>query len=143
MKQWINNLLRRPAEAAHLKTGRWGERQAVRLLKKKHYRILGERVRIGKRDEIDIVARQRNALVFVEVKTRTSEQFGRPFSAVTSKKRKNLSRAAVAYLRREKIRPDYIRFDVIEIVGERGTGKPEQRHIENAFPLDASYRLWW
>jgi len=39
--------------------------------------------------------------------------------------------------------PDYIRFDVIEVIGEPHIGKPEIRHIENAFPLDAAYRLWW
>jgi putative endonuclease len=143
MKQWINNLLRHKAEPAHLKTGRWGERQAVQLLKKKRYKILGERVRVGKRDEIDIVAEQGDVLVFIEVKTRANEEYGRPFSAVTTKKRKNLSRAAVAYIKRKRIRPDYIRFDVIEVVGAQGSGKPDRRHIENAFPLDSAYRLWW
>jgi putative endonuclease len=143
MKQWIKNLLRHRAEPAHLKIGRWGERQAVRLLKKKHYRILGERVRVGKRDEIDIVAEQGETLIFVEVKTRKNETFGRPFTAVNSGKRKHLSRAAVAYLKRKMINPEYIRFDVVEVIGEPGSDGPEIRHIENAFPLDSAYRLWW
>jgi hypothetical protein len=41
------------------------------------------------------------------------------------------------------LQPDYIRFDVIEVIGEPGGNEPEIRHIENAFPLDSSYRLWW
>jgi putative endonuclease len=139
---WIDRLLRRSAEPAHLRTGRWGEQRAVRLLKSKHYRVLGKRVRVGSRDEIDIVASDRNTMVFVEVKTRGSETFGRPFSAVDAGKRRRLSRAAVAYLRKIKTTPDHIRFDVIEVIGR--AGRPvEIRHIENAFPLDPAYRLWW
>jgi putative endonuclease len=143
MKQWIKNLLRHKAEPAHLKTGRWGERQAVRLLKRKRYKILGQRVRVGKRDEIDIIAEYHDTLIFIEVKTRKNEIYGRPFTAVNSEKRKHLSRAAVAYLKRKKIKPEFIRFDVVEIIGEPGGDEPERRHIENAFPLDSSYRLWW
>jgi putative endonuclease len=143
MKRWIEKLLNRKAEPAHLKTGRWGERQAVRLLKTKRYKLLGQRVRVGKHDEIDIVAEHHGTLVFVEVKTRKNEKFGRPFSAVNSEKRKHLSRAAVAYLKQKRIKPEYIRFDVVEVIGEPGSDGPEIRHIENAFPLDPAYRLWW
>ncbi|MDF7824557.1 YraN family protein [Pontiellaceae bacterium B12227] len=116
---------------------------AVRLLKSKHWKIIGERVRAGKHDELDIIAEDSSALVFVEVKTRKNEDFGRPFSAVNKEKRKRLSRAAVAYLKKKNIKPDYIRFDVVEVIGEPGNSQPEIRHIENAFPLDSAYRLWW
>ena len=143
MKRWIEKWFKKSSEPAHLKSGRWGERQAARLLKKKRYKILGQRVRVGKRDEIDIVAGQGNALVFVEVKTRKNENYGRPFSAVNKEKRKRLSRAAVAYLKKRRIQPEHIRFDVIEVIGELGGDAPEIRHIENAFPLDSAYRLWW
>ena len=54
-----------------------------------------------------------------------------------------LSRAAVAYLKHNKLKPDHIRFDVVEVIGEAGRKAPEIRHIENAFPLDSAYRLWW
>lgn len=143
MKRWIEKLLNRNAQPAHLKTGLWGERQAVRMLKNKRYTLLGQRVRVGRRDEIDIVAEQNGVLVFVEVKTRKNENYGRPFVAVNAEKRKHLSRAAVGYLKRRKIMPEYIRFDVVEIIGEAGGDRPEIRHIENAFPLDPAYRLWW
>jgi putative endonuclease len=130
-------------EPAHLKSGRWGEEVAAQRLKKKRYKIVGQRVRVGKRDEIDIIAKDGSTLVFVEVKTRKNEDYGRPFSAVNQAKRKHLSRAAVAYLKRMNSEPDYIRFDVIEVVGEPGGRMPEIRHIENAFPLHSAYRLWW
>ena len=143
MQNWIKKLFNKKDEPAHLASGRWGERVAVRSLKSKGWKILGERVRAGKHGELDIVADDRIALVFVEVKTRKNEDFGRPFSAVNQEKRKRLSRAAVAYLKQKNIKPDYIRFDVVEVIGEPGNKNPEVRHIENAFPLDSAYRLWW
>ncbi len=143
MLRWIDQWIKRPREALHLQSGKWGEQRAARFLKAGHYRILGQRVRVGRHDEIDIIARQGETLVFVEVKTRKNEQFGRPFSAVNKDKRRRLSRAAVGYLRKKKIRPDYIRFDVVEVIGQPGDAGPEIRHIENAFQLDPHYKLWW
>ena len=130
-------------EPAHLKSGRWGEKQAVKFLRSNHWKIIGERVRVGKHDELDIIGEYEGVLVFVEVKTRKNENCGRPFSAVNKEKRKRLSRAAVTYLKKKKLKPDYIRFDVIEVIGESNSGNPEIRHIENAFQLDSSYKLWW
>lgn len=143
MKRWIEKWCKKSTEPAHLKSGKWGEKMAIRLLKKKHYKIIGQRVRVGKRDEVDIIAEHGGALIFVEVKTRKNENYGRPFSAVNKAKRKCLSRAAVAYLKQNRIKPEFIRFDVVEVVGEPDGTKPEIRHIENAFPLDSAYRLWW
>ena len=100
-------------------------------------------MRVGRRDELDLIAEYDRSLIFVEVKTRKNENYGRPFAAVNSAKRKHLSRAAIAYLKREKIEPEFIRFDVIEVIGEPGNKDPEIRHIENAFPLDSAYKLWW
>ena len=93
-------------------TGRWGEQQAEEMLRRKGYRILGRRLRIGLRDEIDLVARDGEILVFVEVKTRRREDFGRPLDSVDRRKRQVLSRAAVRYLRRLKYPPVCFRFDV-------------------------------
>ena len=143
MKRWIEKWFGRGEEAAHLQLGRWGEQQAVRFLKARKFKIQGQRVRAGRHDEIDIIAGHDGVTVFVEVKTRKNERCGRPFSAVNKEKRKRLSRAAVTYLKRKKLKPDHIRFDVIEVIGEVGREPPEIRHIENAFPLDSTYRLWW
>ncbi|MBL7016465.1 MAG: YraN family protein [Kiritimatiellales bacterium] len=127
-------------EAVHLQTGRRGEKQAEQFLKKAGYKILGRRVRCGKHDEIDLIARQgTDTLVFVEVKTRRNENRGRPAAAVNRDKRRKLSRAAVTFLQKRKLRPPYIRFDIIEVINE----PPEIRHIENAFQLEGGYRIWW
>ena len=144
MLPWIEKWLFKPRqEAAHLHTGKWGEQQALRFLKAHRYAIRGVRVRVGRHDEIDLVAQHGPTLVFVEVKTRRSERYGRPFAAVNKAKRKRLSRAAVGYLRKNKDTPDYIRFDVVEVIGEPDGAAPRIRHIENAFQLDSAYRLWW
>lgn len=125
----------------HLRAGEWGEKQAAKMLKTEGYKIIGRRVRFGKRYEIDIVARDADTLVFVEVKTRASEDFGRPIESVDRKKRSNLSKAALIYMKKMRSLPEYIRFDVVEVVGKREDGAPAIEHIENAFPLDKRYRL--
>lgn len=126
----------------HLATGLWGEREAELFLVEKGYRILSRRFRVTLRDEVDLVARDGEVLVFVEVKTRKTESYGRPLSAVDRKKRHVMSRAAVRYLQRLN-KPVNFRFDVVEVIGSRENGNPKIRHIENAFPLDRCYALPW
>lgn len=140
----IVGFFRRDARPRHLVAGEWGEKLAAQFLSRKSYQLLGSRVRIGLRDELDLVARSpEGVLVFVEVKTRRSEEFGRPFSAVNARKRKALSRAAWSYLKRVRPKPAYFRFDVIEVIGEPGGAAPEIRHIENAFSLLGKKRIGW
>ena len=138
---WKSSGIRSAAQRA----GAWGERIAADFLEAKGYRILGRNVRFGSRCELDIVARSPapETLVFVEVKTRRTEDFGRPFSAVDGGKRRALGRAAVRYLQRIKTRPTHIRFDVVEVVGSPGEENPALRHIENAFSMGSGYRLPW
>jgi putative endonuclease len=121
--------------------GLWGEREAERYLRRKRYRILGRRVRVGRRDELDLVARDGETLVFVEVKTRATEAFGAPVAAVDRRKRQALSRAAVRYLRSIRFPAVNIRFDVIEVVGSMDAAPPVIRHLPNVFVLDRRYRL--
>ena len=129
---------------AHLRAGEWGEGVAEAFLLGKGYRVSGRRVRVGKKDEIDIIAHAPDhVLVFVEVKTRSSELFGRPFTAVDRRKRKTLSRAALRYMIRMKKKPNYFRMDVVEVVGTPGQKDPVIRHIENAFPLSGNKRIPW
>ena len=125
----------------HLNIGKWGEKRAETMLRKKGYRILGRQVRVGTRDELDLVARDGKVLVFVEVKTRKTEDYGRPLRAVDKKKRHVMSRAAVRYLKRLRYPRVCFRFDVIEIIGSAADREPVIRHIENAFMLDRRYTL--
>ncbi|HEY8240442.1 MAG TPA: YraN family protein [Kiritimatiellia bacterium] len=133
----------RPPRPAHLLAGEWGEKLAERHLRKKGFKILGRRVRIGDRDELDLVARHGNVLVFVEVKTRATEDFGRPSEAIGREKERNLERAALAYIRRLREKPPYFRFDVVEVVGTRGSGRPEIRHLEDAVEMRSRGNPAW
>ena len=142
---WPLSLLQKRARAkpeSH-RAGEWGEQLAAAHLAANGYRILGRNVRFGPRRELDIVARlpSPETLVFVEVKTRRAESFGRPISSVDSAKRRALGRAAREYLRRLKAKPARIRFDVVEVVGSPGDSHPAVRHIENAFSMDSGYRF--
>jgi putative endonuclease len=129
-------------DPAHLETGKWGERVAARYLKREvGYRIIGCRVRVGDRDELDIIARDGKTLVFVEVKTRSTIRFGRPNDAVDRHKRHTLSRGAVRYIGRLRNPRIYFRFDVVEVTGHPDDPDPTINHIENAFPLDPRYSL--
>lgn len=143
MKRLLARWLRKDEGPAHLVSGTWGEKQAERFLKKQGYKILGRRVRVGRRDELDLVARHDDALVFVEVKTRRSVAHGRPIEAVNRAKRLHLSRAAIRYMKELRQKPTFFRFDVVEVVGEPGAGVPDIRLIRNAFPLDKRYRFPW
>jgi putative endonuclease len=77
--------------------------------------------------------------VFVEVKTRASEDFGRPFVAVDRAKQKRISRGALAWLRMLE-NPDILfRFDVVEVIVAANSAKPRIELIKNAFPLSKPY----
>jgi putative endonuclease len=84
------------------------------------------------------VCRDRDTLVFVEVKTRTREDFGRPLEAVDRAKQKRISRGALAWLRMLD-NPDILfRFDVVEVI-VTDDAKPRLELIKNAFPLSRPY----
>ncbi len=124
-------------------TGVWGEDLAVKQLKKEGYAIAGRRVRPDARnDEIDIVARKGHVLVFVEVKTRRDERFGRPALAVDRRKRQALCRGAAAFIRRANNPGFTYRFDIIEVIGERTSpSTPVIRHVEDAFRFPLNRRF--
>ena len=127
----------------HLATGLWGEKQAENYLKQLGFKILGHRIRVGKKDELDVLARDGECLVFVEVKTRRNKDFGRPVSAVDQKKRFRMSRAAVRYMKTLRKKPDFFRFDVVEVIGQKDSGVKDIHHIPNAFTLHRKYSLPW
>ena len=99
-----------------MNTGRWGERLAAWYLFCHGCRILERNYRCG-RYEIDVVARERRSgvLVFAEVKTRSSTDYGLPRDAVDSRKQLFLTRAAQGYLREHGDPDAHIRFDVVEV----------------------------
>lgn len=133
----------RSVPPAHLRTGMWGEALAERHLRCKGYKILGRRVRVGTKDEIDLIARQGDTLVFVEVKTRADELWGRPVTAVDRRKRDRVGRAAMRYMARLRRKPPTFRFDVIEVVGREESDHAEVRHLENVFGLPAGMKVPW
>ncbi len=96
-------------------TGKTGEGIAAGFLTQNGYQILDVNYRcpIG---EIDIVARERDELVFVEVKTRKSSAMGYPEQAVGTAKQKKMSQLALWYLRDQKVRDAPVRFDVVAIL---------------------------
>jgi len=106
--------------------GDFGEDKAAKYLKKKKYRII-ERNFSNKLGEIDIIARQKDTTVFVEVKTRTNENYGFASEAVDTNKQQKIRNVATMYAQKENI--SNIRFDVIEVYLEND----RINHIENAF----------
>jgi putative endonuclease len=111
---------------------------ACRYLKRSGYKILLRNFRGRSGGEIDVVCRERDTLVFVEVKTRAREDFGRPVQAVDREKRKRISRGALAWLRMLD-NPDILfRFDVVEVLVTEDAS-PRIELIKNAFPLSKPY----
>ena len=109
--------------------GNKGEQIAARHLIKNNYEIIERNWRTG-RLEVDIIAKKKNEIIFVEVKTRNTSYYGFPENAVNWKKKKFLYSAANSYIFRKNIKLD-VRFDIISIIIEKGTFELE--HIEDAF----------
>lgn len=100
-------------------------------MKKQGYRIL-ERNFNSRLGEIDIVARDGDTLVFVEVKTRSTESFGSPKDAISKAKMRRITRGSMDYLRtRRKTGDVQTRFDVVSV--ELRDGALSTEHIKNAF----------
>ena len=102
------------------------------------YKILYRNFRGNSGGEIDIVCRDGDTLVFVEVKTRGDESFGRPIEAIRSDQRRRISRGALAWLRLLDNPEIFFRFDVVEVVID-DTAKPRLELIKNAFELSKPY----
>src|SRR5205807_8163260 len=113
--RWRNRFSRSKELPEHLRRGARGEKLAGRFLRSHGYKILYRNFRARGGGEIDIVCRDGETLVFVEVKTRRREDFGRPLAAVDRPKQIRISRGGLAWLRALD-NPDIIfRFDVVEV----------------------------
>lgn len=111
--------------------GKRGEALAVALCKGKGFTII-ERNFCTPFGEIDIIAKDGNIFVFIEVKARTGDVYGAPFEAVTRRKREKITKVAMSYLKRFK-KEVPARFDVISISMKRGT--PDLEYIQDAFEI--------
>ena len=122
----------------HLRRGELGECAAKKHLQSLGLKFLTANFR-SKRGEIDLVFRDDDCLVFIEVKTRSSESWTRPAASVDARKRRLLSQTALDYLRGLKEPRVKIRFDIVEVLLADGAVH-EIRHLPNTFPLSPSYR---
>jgi len=115
------------------RVGKDGETEAVGYLQAKGYTILERNYR-AERGEIDIVIRDGETLVFVEVKTKHQNGFGEPEDWVDQKKQTQIGKVAMLYLQDKNLEGVDCRFDVVTIVYENG--KKKIRHIQDAFWLN-------
>ena len=122
----------------HLRHGDLGESAAKRHLKRSGLKFLTANFR-SERGEMDLIFRDADCLVFIEVKTRSSEEWTRPSSAVDQERRRRLTRTALDYLRLLKNPQVKIRFDIVEVLLRDGKVY-EIRHLPNSFPMEHPYR---
>lgn len=122
----------------HLRIGEFGERAARKHLQRAGLKFLTANFRTP-RGEIDLVFRDKDCLVFVEVKARSSEEWSRPAAAVDRERRQRLTRAGLDYLRLLRNPAVKVRFDIVEVLLEAGTLR-EVRHLPNTFAMEKPYR---
>ena len=128
----------RPEQPLHLRHGVLGERAARKELQRQGLKFLTANFR-SPRGEIDLVFRDEDCLVFVEVKTRSSEEWTRPAAAVNAERRRRLTRCALDYLRLLRNPPVKLRFDIVEVLLQDSVVR-EVRHLPNTFPMERPYR---
>lgn len=117
-----------------IKLGKSGEDKAVKHLVKNGYKILDRNFRT-KLGEIDIIAKDDEALVFIEVKTRSSMSFGVPQLSVDTRKQNKLIKLALSYIKQKNIKHKVIRFDVLALTDT------SCELIKNAFSSSDKYML--
>jgi len=120
----------------HLYLGKSGEEAAVGLLKENGYKVLSRNYK-SKLGEIDIVARDKDTVCFIEVKTRLSERFGLPQESVTATKQRQISKIALGFLKEKNLLACKARFDVVSVIYSRG--KPKLDLIKDAFELSQDF----
>jgi putative endonuclease len=116
--------------------GKSGEKIAVNFLKENGYKILSQNYKT-KLGEVDIVAKDKDTFCFVEVKTRRSDKFGMPQEAVNFAKKRQISKAALNFLKTNSLLDKKARFDVVSVIYSED--KPKVDLIKDAFELDERY----
>jgi len=125
---------------SRLDIAKTGESLAVAHLKARGYDILERNYR-AVRGEIDLIAQDGDFIVFVEVKTRRSLKFGLPQTAVTTRKQRQISKVALAYLQAKNLFDAPCRFDVIAIHVSPQLALLKLEHIESAFEFQGGNRF--
>jgi putative endonuclease len=115
--------------------GESGEEAAKAFLKRRGVRILTENFTCAA-GEIDLIGREKETLVFFEVKARTSGAFGPPQLAVHRRKQRQIVRAAQWYLAEQRIPEIPCRFDVLAVTFPEGDGSPRIDWVRDAFPAE-------
>jgi putative endonuclease len=136
--KFIQNFWHHHNRPIHLLHGELGERAARKFLKCKGLKFLTANFR-SPRGEIDLIFRDADCLVFVEVKTRSSEEWTRPAAAVDATRRRRLTRAGLDYLRLLKNPKIKVRFDIVEVLLQSGSVR-EIRHLPNTFEMPHPHR---
>jgi putative endonuclease len=137
LRNWRQRELRKLPRAQAL--GPLGEDLAVAYLERAGFRIHERNWRPSRgHDELDIVASEGGVLVFVEVKTRTTDEFGAPERAIGAEKRDNMARAARRFLHSHPDAPRLIRFDTVAVVWTGPLDAPESASVEHV--RDAFFR---
>ena len=109
--------------------GKQKEDLAVEYLKRKGYKIIKQNFHT-KSGEIDIIAKDKNTLVFIEVRSKSYKDFGTPEETIDKQKQRKIIKTAKIFLKNHNLDYDEIRFDVISIL------KENINHIENAFYIE-------
>jgi putative endonuclease len=109
------------------------KRQGWQILASRSQELLGE---------LDLVAVDQGTIVFVEVKTRRSEQAGLPAEAVDDRKQRRLARLALVYLKRQRLLGYPVRFDVIGLTWPETSRRPMIKHVRGAFSSPLKNQLW-
>ncbi|MBN1124968.1 MAG: YraN family protein [Sedimentisphaerales bacterium] len=129
---WLPRFYRRYLRADTKRLGRWGERQALRRLRRKGYTVIARNWRC-EAGEVDLVMADPNGTVaFVEVKTRRDEIWAAAQDAVGYAKRKHISSVARYFVQRYGIKDRPLRFDIVAVILTE-KDPVEIRHYENAF----------
>jgi len=115
--------------------GDWGETEARSYLEAKAYVFIERNFRVPE-GEIDLVMQDGDIIVFIEVKTRTSDRFGAPEESVSGAKRKRILRAAWAFLQERERIDDSWRIDVVAIEASPNWTIQRLDHYQSAFDID-------
>ena len=124
-----------------LPLGKRGERQAARMLARQGMKIVAQNESTS-HGEIDIVAVDKNIVVFVEVKTRRHHNAGNPLEAVDERKQRQLTQLALQFMKRHGLLETPTRFDVVGVTWPDENSQPTLTHIKDAFRSESQGQMF-